>query len=288
MPHDYCGALRRGCCFISVSMQSRRICHAPPAKGILQAAPGGAVIAPQHRRAVTSSISFTFAERQKLTHFAAPAFPSESAIRREPLSCAAGFRLKSVDGREQVSLSTAQSSRPMCQTGSRTYVDRSASLSNHLLKLTVSAACPVSLVRGFCAYNTVYSVFNVRVKVRGKCVLHLTCIRRSCLHFGQWSGKFINSVSALTLIRVLFPQAGQHTHLTSSIQHPQISLCGHTANTDIMKINEATTMCCFQVRLRYPTNSRIRAFRVKYHFVFAPKPMHFSPCCFAKSSARNT
>ncbi len=40
---------RRGCWLISVSIQFRRICHAPRRKGILQAAPGGAVITPQHR-----------------------------------------------------------------------------------------------------------------------------------------------------------------------------------------------------------------------------------------------
>ena len=86
---------RRGCWFISVSMQFHRICHAPPAKGDIASRPW--------RGCHNSAASFR--------------------------TCAAGFRLKSVDGREQVSLSPAQSSRPVCQTGSRTYVDRSASLS---------------------------------------------------------------------------------------------------------------------------------------------------------------
>lgn len=49
-----------------------------------------------------------------------------------------------------------------------------------------------------------------------------------------------------------------------------------------------TTACRFHVRLKYPTNSRIRAFKVKYHFVLAPKPTHFIPCFLAKIRARNT
>ena len=66
------------------------------------------------------------------------------------------------------------------------------------------------------------------------------------------------------------------------------SLYAYTTNTDKIKDNAATTACCFQVGLKYPTNSQIKAFSVKYHFVFAPKPTHFRPCCLARSSARNT
>lgn len=62
----------------------------------------------------------------------------------------------------------------------------------------------------------------------------------------------------------------------------------HIIITAAMKIKAATTACCFQVRLKYPTNSRINAFSVKYHFVLAPKPTHSNLCCFARSSARNT
>ena len=53
-------------------------------------------------------------------------------------------------------------------------------------------------------------------------------------------------------------------------------------------VRMATITCLFHVRLRYPANSRSSAFNVKYHLVFAPKPTHFSPCCLARSRARNT
>ena len=49
-----------------------------------------------------------------------------------------------------------------------------------------------------------------------------------------------------------------------------------------------TIACFFHVSRRYPANSRSRAFNVKYHFVFAPKPIHLIPCCLARSKARNT
>ena len=45
------------------------------------------------------------------------------------LAHTAGFPLKSVGGREQVSLSSALSSRPVCQYWVKGCVDRSASLS---------------------------------------------------------------------------------------------------------------------------------------------------------------
>ena len=41
----------------------------------------------------------------------------------------------------------------------------------------------------------------------------LTLIMLSCLHFGQNRGKFINSVSFLIFVRVLFPQIGHITHV---------------------------------------------------------------------------
>lgn len=49
-----------------------------------------------------------------------------------------------------------------------------------------------------------------------------------------------------------------------------------------------TRVCFFHVKLRYPINSRINAFNVKYHLVFAPKPTHFIPCRFARINALNT
>ena len=38
-----------------------------------------------------------------------------------------------------------------------------------------------------------------------------------CLHFGQQSGKFFNSVSSCIIVRVLFPQVGHRTHFIVSI-----------------------------------------------------------------------
>ena len=54
-------------------------------------------------------------------------------------SCAAGFPLKSVGGREKVSLSPALSSRPDCRSGSKASVHRSGSLSDHLLQAAIVA-----------------------------------------------------------------------------------------------------------------------------------------------------
>ena len=48
-------------------------------------------------------------------------------------SCAAGFPLKSVGGREKVSLAPTLSSRPDCQSGSKTSVHRSGACLLHLL-----------------------------------------------------------------------------------------------------------------------------------------------------------
>ena len=61
-------------------------------------------------------------------------------------ACAAGFPLKSVGGREKVSLTPALSSRPECLSGSKVCVDRSDSLSHHLLEAIVMAAHLMSLI----------------------------------------------------------------------------------------------------------------------------------------------
>ena len=76
-----------------------RICHASPARGVFQTADGFGCIAPRYRFAHNG--------------------------RRIPQ----GLPLKSVGGREQVSLSSALSSRPVCQHRVKGCVDRSASLS---------------------------------------------------------------------------------------------------------------------------------------------------------------
>lgn len=39
-----------------------------------------------------------------------------------------------------------------------------------------------------------------------------TVIKFSCLHFGQYRGKFIRTESSLTMLRVLLPQTGQSSH----------------------------------------------------------------------------
>jgi len=50
----------------------------------------------------------------------------------------------------------------------------------------------------------------------------LTFTKVSCLHFGQYSGKLISSVSVLTLSRVLFLHIGQRSHIASFFKqyHP--------------------------------------------------------------------
>ena len=68
-----------------------------------------------------------------------------------------GLRRKSVDGREQVSLSPALSSRPKCRNGAEACGGRSDSFFL-TSRLSVMASRLMSLSRGSCAYNTVYSV----------------------------------------------------------------------------------------------------------------------------------
>ena len=82
-----------------IAIYVRRICHASPARGVFQTADGFGCIAPRYRFAHNG--------------------------RRIPQ----GLPLKSVGGREQVSLSSALSSRPVCQHRVKGCVDRSASLS---------------------------------------------------------------------------------------------------------------------------------------------------------------
>ena len=74
-----------------------------------------------------------------------------------------GLRHKSMDGREQVSLFPALSSRPKCRIGSEACGGRSDSLFI-TSRLSVMASRLMSLSRGSCAYNTVYSVFKASVK----------------------------------------------------------------------------------------------------------------------------
>ena len=45
----------------------------------------------------------------------------------------------------------------------------------------------------------------------------------SCLHFGQYSGKFSSTVSSRIFNRVLFAQVGHNTHSTLSIPSPLLS-----------------------------------------------------------------
>ena len=68
-----------------------------------------------------------------------------------------GLRRKSVDGREQVSLSPALSSRPKCRNGSEACGGRSDSFFL-TSRLSVMASRLMSLSRGSCTYNTEYSV----------------------------------------------------------------------------------------------------------------------------------
>ena len=141
----------------------------------MQAAVGTAVITPQRRHAVTSSISLTFAQWQKLTHFAAPAFPSESPIRREPLCRAPQGSVSSLwTGVSKYHYPPCCHRVPACQGRLKECVDRSASLSVHLLKLTSWRRTFYRCSHGFCACNTVYSIFKVREGDGGKRTFHLS------------------------------------------------------------------------------------------------------------------
>ena len=87
------------------------------------------------------------------------------------LPCAAGFRLKSMDGREQVSLFPIQVNASwLLNQFTRTYVDRSDSLSmwSPFHKPVIPAARPIPLLHGFRTRNTVYSVVDVRMKGKEK------------------------------------------------------------------------------------------------------------------------
>jgi len=84
---------------------SRRICHAPPAGGDITGRPW-----------------------QGCHNSVAPFY-----------SYAAGFPLKSVGGREKVSLTPALSSRPDCQSGSKAPLIAPAAWFHHLLQAAIIA-----------------------------------------------------------------------------------------------------------------------------------------------------
>ena len=75
-------------------------------------------------------------------------------------SCAAGFPLKSVGGREKVSLAPALSLRPACHTGSKAPLIALAACLFTSFKLPSSRRALCRYSRGFRTCNTVYSVFN--------------------------------------------------------------------------------------------------------------------------------
>ena len=81
-------------------------------------------------------------------------------------ACAAGFPLKSVGGREKVSLTPALSSRPECLSGSKVCVDRSDSLSHHLLEAIVLAAHLMSLITRVSYLQ--YRIFSCHGSVKGE------------------------------------------------------------------------------------------------------------------------
>ena len=81
-------------------------------------------------------------------------------------SYAAGFPLKSVGGREKVSLTPALSSRPECLSGSKVCVDRSDSLSHHLLEAIVLAAHLMSLITRVSYLQ--YRIFSCHGSVKGE------------------------------------------------------------------------------------------------------------------------
>ena len=63
---------------------------------------------------------------------------------------------------------------PACQSRLKVCVDRSASLSVHLLKLASWRRTFYRCSHGFCACNTVYSILKVREGDGGKRTFHLT------------------------------------------------------------------------------------------------------------------
>ena len=75
-------------------------------------------------------------------------------------SCAAGFPLKSVGGREKVSLAPALSLRPACHTGSKAPLIALAACPFTSCKPPSSRRALCRYSRGFRTCNTVYSVFN--------------------------------------------------------------------------------------------------------------------------------
>lgn len=82
------------------------------------------------------------------------------------LAHTAGFPLKSVGGREKVSLTPALSSRPECLSGSKVCVDRSDSLSHHLLEAIVMAAHLMSLITRVSYLQ--YRIFSCQGSVKGE------------------------------------------------------------------------------------------------------------------------
>ena len=126
-----------------------------------------AVIAPQHRcLAVTSSISLISALRRKFVHFAVPALPNGSMIRWEPFY---GWRVPQGSPASPWEGVSKFHYPPRCRrarpatAGSKVRVDRSVRslFTSSELPSWRRAFCRYS--RGFCAWNTVYSVVGGRL-----------------------------------------------------------------------------------------------------------------------------
>ena len=126
-----------------------------------------AVIAPQHRcLAVTSSISLISALRRKFVHFAVPALPNGSLIRWEPFY---GWRVPQGSPASPWEGVSKFHYPPRCRrarpatAGSKVRVDRSVRslFTSSELPSWRRAFCRYS--RGFCAWNTVYSVVSGRL-----------------------------------------------------------------------------------------------------------------------------
>lgn len=66
-----------------------------------------------------------------------------------------------------------------------------------------------------------------------------TLVKVSCLHFGQYNGKYFNSVISRIFILVLFPHTGQSTHLYSITLQPR---------TDWISLYHASTLHCAFLR----------------------------------------
>ena len=84
-----------------------------------------------------------------------------------------------------------------------------------------------------------------------------TLISVSCLHFGQYNGKFLSSVSTRILILVLLPHIGHKTHFILFIYHLYIYLLSFQKYCDCVAFRLIYTSCNIT---KYPTYLKAYSF----------------------------